>query len=53
MIKNADGQPDEEIQRVRSGNVLSAVASVPMKLVCGHQTGSSLHPILLGFFMVV
>ena len=57
MIKNTEEQPDEDIERVRSGNVLSAGAAVPMELVgatvpaqrCGHQPGSSLNPTPLGF----
>lgn len=52
-MKNTDGQADEEIYRVRSGNVLSTGASVPMKLVCGLQSGNSVNPILLGLLMVV
>lgn len=32
MIKDTDEPPDEKIQRVRSGRVLSAGASVPVEL---------------------
>ena len=57
MIKDTDEQPDEEIHRVRSERISSAGASVPVDLgyftlwcVCVHQLGSSLNPILLGFY---
>ena len=34
MIKDTDEQPDDEIQRVRSGRVLSTGASVPVEVGC-------------------
>lgn len=58
VIKDADGQPDEEIQRMRSAGVLRVRSSVPMGLAAPstqlyesiHQPGCSWNPILLGFF---
>ena len=34
MIKETGEQPEEEVHRARSGRVLSAGASVPIKLRC-------------------
>ena len=34
MIKDTDGQPDEETLRAKSGRVPNAGASVPMQLGC-------------------
>ena len=55
MIKNTDEQPDKEIQRTRSGRVLSTKASAPVEgaspsqCMDVHRTGSFPNPILLGF----
>lgn len=58
MIKNTVEQPGEEINRVKSGEVLSIGASVSVELEhktlsvrgCVHQARSSLNPLyLLGF----
>ena len=58
LLKDTDEQPDKEIPRVSSGRVLDAGASVPVELGCitslvqgcVHQPGSSLNPLLLGFY---
>lgn len=58
MIKDTDGQPDEEVQRGRSGRVPGSGASVPIELGCVpltwcvrvHPSGSSPKPTLLGFY---
>ena len=56
MIKDTDGQPDDEIDGVGSRRVLSSGASVPVELGCitlpvhgcVHQAGCPLNPVLLG-----
>ena len=57
MVKDTDEQPDAEIHRARSGRVSSITAFVPTELgaspawcECVHPSGSSLNPILLGFY---
>ena len=58
MIKDTREQPDEEIDRARSGRVLSSGASVHVELWCitllvggcAHPPGSSPNLTLLGFY---
>lgn len=53
-MKDIDEKPDKEMQKVRSGRILSTKASVPMYLECQcgcvHLPGGSLNAILLGFY---
>lgn len=58
ILKDASKLPDEEIHRARSGQVLSARASVPVELGyttflahrCVHQPRHSLNSIVQGFY---
>lgn len=57
MIKDTDGQSDEETHRVRSGRVLSTEAPISYSwgaspTWCGfvHQPGGSPNSVLLGFY---
>lgn len=58
VIKDRDGQPDEEVHRESSGRVPSPGASVPLQLGCVsllahgcvHKHGGSQNPILQGFY---
>ena len=50
MIKDTDEQPDEEVDKVRSGRILSTGASIPRELGMCHSPGMNVFTYLEAFW---